>query len=147
MYIYKEKEFSSIRQLAEYVGINEKTLAWRLRKGMNIDAACQITDMRCRYYIDGNMEKSIIQICKDNKKKHDLVRNRLAYGYSMYDALNKPKKITKQGTPIVVLGILYNSIADAVRKNGLEQKESTIRRYLKQGREPDSVFGSFLDKD
>ena len=42
--------------------------------------------------------------------------------------------------PIVVDGILYNSISEAVRKLDLVNKESTIRRRLRAGWNPDSAF-------
>ena len=62
----------------------------------------------------------------------------------MHDALNKPKKVTRQGKAIVVNGILYNSIAEAARKLGLSEKESTIRRRLASGEIPNDAF-SFND--
>lgn len=135
-YIYEGKMFTSIRSLAGYAGINEKTLTARLRRGMPVDAACEKTDFRCSY-TDG---KSITQTCGEKKKDPDLVRNRLRHGYSMFDALNKPKKITKQGKPIVVNGILYNSIAHALRELGLENRESTVRGRLKAGYPPNEAF-------
>lgn len=79
-------------------------------------------------------------MCADHGKDVELVRNRLNRNYSLNDALNKPKKIAKQGMPIVVDGILYNSISEAVRKLDLVNKESTIRRRLRAGWNPDSAF-------
>ncbi len=140
IYVYDGKEFNSVKSLAEYVGKNEKTITARLRKGMNVDDACNPDDLRCTYYENGSEKKSIIKICNENLKSEMLVRNRLRYGYTMHDALNKPKKVTKQGKPIVVNGILYNSIADAVRKLELANKESTIRYRLKHGMKPDNAF-------
>ncbi len=139
-YIYNDKEFHSIKQLSEYVNINEKTLTARLRKGMAIEDACKKIDLRCTYYLDNNIEKTLLQICKEQSKKPDLIRNRLKYGYSLYEAFNKPKKISKQGIPIVVNGILYNSIAAALKKLNLLHKESTIRRRLKSGMNADTAF-------
>ncbi len=140
IYTYEDREFSSLKALAQYAGIHEKTLTARLRKGMSIEEACEKTDLRCSYYRDGDVEKSIAQICEEQAKDRDLVRNRLHYGYSMYDALNKPKKISRQGIPIVVNGILYNSIAAALRKLGLEHKENTVRGRLKRGMAPNEAF-------
>jgi hypothetical protein len=140
VYVYEGREFSSIRKLSEYVNINEKTLTARLRKGMSVEEACQKADLRCSYYVDGGKEKSIAQICREQAKNADLIRNRLKYGYSLNDALNKPKKISKQGIPIVVNGILYNSIASALRGLNLLHKESTVRRRLKLGMKPDEAF-------
>ena len=139
-YVYENKEFHSIKALAEYVGKNEKTITARLRKGMTIDEACNLLDLRCSYYKDGDSKKSVSQICREQSKNEFLVRNRLSYGYTMQDALNKPKKIARQGSPIVVNGILYNSIASALRKLNLTDKESTIRRYLRLGMKPDDAF-------
>lgn len=141
MYIYKNKEFSSIKKLAEYCGVNEKTIVKRLGRGMSVDEACERNDLRCRYFKDkdGNM-KSITQICKEQSKNKDIVNNRLKYGYSLNDALNKPKNITKQGKAIVVDGILYNSIAMALRELNMEDKEQKVRRRLKKGISPDLAF-------
>ena len=139
-YEYDDKEFASIKALSEYVGIHEKTLTARLRRGMDIADACKKTDFRCTYFTEKGTKKSITEICMNNEKSKDLVFNRLKYGYSMEDALNKPKKVTKQGCPIVVEGILYNSIAAAVRKYNLQSKESTIHRKIREGRNPTEVF-------
>lgn len=140
IYQYDGKEFSSIKELAEYVDMNEKTLTARLRRGMSIEEACDQSDFRCSYYEDGDARKSIAQICKEQKKDAALIRNRLSYGYSFNDALNTPKKISRQGRPIVVNGILYNSIAAALRKMNLSHKESTVRRRLKKGMKPEEAF-------
>ena len=143
-YNYHGKEFHSLKELSEYAKINEKTLTSRIRRGMSIDEACTTKDFRCHYFnIDGE-EKSITQVCEDQRKDAELVSNRLKYGYSMHDALNKPKKVTRQGKAIVVNGILYNSIAEAARKLGLSEKESTIRRRLASGEIPNDAF-SFND--
>ena len=139
-YIYDSKEFGSIKSLAQYVGKNEKTITARLRKGMTVEKACDLDDLRCSYYKDGDTRKSITQICEEHSKDESLIYNRLHYGYSMNDALNKPKKITKQGAPIVVNGILYSSVAMAIKKLNLEKKESTIRRRLKSGIKPNDAF-------
>ena len=141
MYIYDSKEFCSVRELAKYCGVNEKTLLKRLKRGMPVEEACKKTDLRNRYVTDENGDiKSITQICKERKKNIELVNNRLKYGYNLHDALNKPKKTTKQGKPIVVNGILYNSIAMALRELNMEKKESKIRRRLKKGVAPDFAF-------
>ena len=58
----------------------------------------------------------------------------------MKDALNKPKKISRQGKAIIVNGILYNSISMACRKLGLEEKENVIRRRLRAGKTADEAF-------
>ncbi|MDY4838331.1 MAG: hypothetical protein SO160_02130 [Lachnospiraceae bacterium] len=139
-YIYDNKEFCSIKSLAQYVGKNEKTITARLRKGMTVEEACNADDLRCSYYKDGDIRKSITQICEEHSKDEFLIYNRLRYGYSINDALNKPKKVTKQGAPIVVNGILYNSISMAIKRLNLEKKESTIRRRLKIGMKPDDAF-------
>ncbi|MBQ9135971.1 MAG: hypothetical protein IJX66_07775 [Lachnospiraceae bacterium] len=140
IYIYEGQEFSSRKALAQYTGIHEKTLTARLRKGMSLEEACKKTDLRCSYHRDGDVEKSIVQICEEQDKDEELIRNRLHYGYSLHDALNKPKKITRQGIPIVVNGILYNSIAAALRKLGLEDKENIVRGRLARGMTPDRAF-------
>ncbi|MBQ7781775.1 MAG: hypothetical protein IJ405_07120 [Lachnospiraceae bacterium] len=140
IYTYEDQEFSSIKALAQHTGIHEKTLTARLRKGMSLEEACKKTDLRCSYHCVGNVEKSIVQICKEQDKNDDLIRNRLHYGYSLHDALNKPKKISRQGIPIVVNGILYNSIAAALRKLGLEDKEKIVRGRLARGMTPNAAF-------
>ena len=119
--------------------MNEKTLTARLRRGMSIEQACQELDLRCRYEKD-HENKSLAQVCRDNEKDVELVRNRLKYGYSLNDALNKPKKISRQGKPIVVRGVLYNSVASAIRKLGLQHKEGTVRSRLYIGKTPDEAF-------
>lgn len=139
-YEYDNKDFSSLKTLSEYVGINEKTLTARIRRGMSLEDACKRTDFRCTYFMEEGQERSIAEICVDNEKNQELVRNRLKYGYSMQDALNKPKQVTKQGRPIVVEGILYNSIAAAIRKYNLQSKTSMIRRKIGQGRSTTQVF-------
>jgi len=53
--------------------------------------------LRCSYHLDNEERKSIVQICDEQSKDASLVRNRMKYGYSLNDALNKPKKITRQG--------------------------------------------------
>lgn len=87
-----------------YLGRTKQPLQSRIRRGMSIDKACTTKDLRCHYFnIDGE-EKSITQVCEDQRKDAELVSNRLKYGYSMHDALNKPKKVTKQGKAIVEMG-------------------------------------------
>lgn len=46
----------------------------------------------------------------------------------------------RQGSPIIVNGILYKSIAAAARKQKLSHKESTIRSRLKAGWDNDRAF-------
>lgn len=131
------KEFHSIKDLAEYFGVHEKTITARLRRGMSAEEACLQTDLRCSYAEDN---KSISQICKEQEKDDALVRNRLRYGYSLQEALNKPKKISRQGKPIVVNGVLYNSLSMACRKLKLVEKENTIRSRLRAGKTPNEAF-------
>ena len=96
--------------------------------------------MNNTYYVDNGEEKSLSQICKEQKKDKALVKNRLKYGYSLHQALNKPKKIARQGKAVVVKGILYNSISEATRKLGLSNKERTIRSRLRNGWNIDEAF-------
>lgn len=133
-------EFHSIKELSEYSGVNEKTITARLRRGISVEDACKKKDLRCTYYSYENEEKPLCQICDEEEKNQELVRNRLKYGYSLKEALNKPKKISKQGKPIVVNGVLYNSIAMACRKLELKDKENTIRSRLRAGLSPNEAF-------
>lgn len=140
-YILDDKEFYSVKELAIYAGINEKTITARLRKGMSVADACVKKDFRCKYFnYKNNEEKSISEICREEEKDSSLIRNRLKYGYSLKDALNKPKKISRQGKAIIVNGILYNSISMACRKLELEEKENVIRRRLRAGKTADEAF-------
>lgn len=132
--------FYSLKALSKYSGVHEKTITARLRRGMTLQEACEKTDLRCTYYSDGNNKKSITQICDEQAKNPELIRNRLKYGYSLKDALNMPKKTSRQGKEIVVYGILYNSISEACRKRGVEDKESTIRSRLRAGKSPEAAF-------
>ena len=145
IYTYDGHTFTSVKALAEYSGVYEKTLQKRLARGIPIDEACENKDFRCSYHKVDDIEKSLTQICKEQSKDVELVYNRLHRGSSLNVALNKPKEITKQGKPIVVEGVLYNSIAVAVKKYNLSHKESTIRRRLSAGMKPDDVF-KFDDK-
>ena len=52
MYEFDGKEFGSLKDLAKYAGINEKTLTARIRRGMPVEQACQKTDLRCKYSMD-----------------------------------------------------------------------------------------------
>ena len=140
VYSIDGKDFYSIKALAAYVGKNKKTITARLRKGMSVEEACDLKDFRCKYFPHKNEEKPLCKICEEEEKDRYLVQNRLNYGYSLTDALNKPKKISKQGQPIVVNGVLYNSIAAACRKLGLEEKENTIRSRLRIGKTADEAF-------
>lgn len=140
VYLYNGKEFHSIKALANYVGINEKTLTKRLQRGLDIESACQKRKLSARYITEGVEEKYLAEVCGEQEKDCALVRNRLKYGYSLDEALNKPKKISKQGKPIIVNGVLYNSISAAVRKLNLEDKENTIRSRLGTGKNPNMAF-------
>lgn len=139
-YLYEGKEFTSIKALSEYTKIHEKTLTARLRRGMSVEQACVRTDFRCVYYAAGEEKKSLAEICRDNSKNTELVRNRLVYGYDLSKALNTPKKVTRQGRPVVVKGILYNSISDALRKLNLTHKENIVRSRLHRGKNIDEAF-------
>ena len=109
-------------------------------KKSSMEAACQKQLFNCTYYMDGGIVKSLSQVCIDHGKDAGLVRNRLKRNYSLNKALNSPKKIAKQGKPVVVNGILYNSIAEAARKLGLPHKESTIRSRLRAGWSNNDAF-------
>lgn len=139
-YQFRDREFHSIKELSQYTGVNEKTLVARIRRGMSVTEACEKKDLRCTYYSVNNELKSIKMICKEQIKNPDLIRNRLRYGYSLVDALNTPKKISRQVIPIVVHGVLYNSIAEALRKLNLTDKEQRVRRRLKKGIPPNDAF-------
>lgn len=140
IYLYDGQEFASIKKLSEYTKIHEKTLTARLRRGMSVEEACKKEDLRCHYYEEGKERKSVAEICRDKSKSEALVRNRLKYGYELSIALNTEKNITRQGKPIKVNGILYNSIADALRRLGLEQKEGIVRSRLSRGKSPEEAF-------
>lgn len=134
------QSFSSIKALAAYVGINEKTITARLRRGMSVEEACETRDFRSKYISYKGKEMTLSEICDMEDKNKELVTNRLRYGYSLSDALNKPKKISRQGKPIVVNGVLYNSVSAACRKLGLENRESTIRSRLRLGKSIEEAF-------
>lgn len=139
-YLYDNRSFSSIKALSKYTGVHEKTITARLRNGMSVEDACNPKKLRCKYYKDNGEEKTLTQICKEQAKDADLVRNRLKYGYTLNQALNKPKKIARQGKPVVVNGILYNSLSEAMRKLNLSHKEGTIRSRLRSGWSVDDAF-------
>ncbi len=140
-YLYDGKEFSSTKSLSKYCGVKETTIRARFRRGMSVDEACLLTDHRCRYI----EEKPLVSIIREQGQDPDLVNNRLKYGYTLSEALNTPKKITRQGRPIIVHGILYQSISAALRALELEDKESIIRGRLNRGYKPNDAF-SFLNK-
>lgn len=140
IYMVDDLEFHSIKDMSKHSGVHAKTITKRLQKGMSPQEACQKTDLRCRYMPYENEEKSISQICDEREKDETLVRNRLKYGYSLKDALDTPKKITRQGKPIEVYGISYNSVSEACRKRKLEDKEGTIRSRLRAGKTPEEAF-------
>lgn len=139
MYEYDGEKFSSIKKLARYVGLNEKTLTKRLQKGMSLDEACN-PKLKGRVYTKVSPEDSISSLCRKKKIDRSLIYNRRRYGYSEKDAFNKPKKISKQGRPMVVNGVLYTSVSLAIRELGLEERESTIRSRLRGGKSPDEAF-------
>ena len=139
-YPYDGKIFSSIRALSEYTGVNEKTITARLRRNMSVESACAPIKYSVRYYNESGEEKSIAQICKEQGKDSGLVRNRLAHNYSLQQALTMPKKIARQGKPIIVNDIKYHSIAEAIRKLDLSHKEGTIRSRLRSGWDVDAAF-------
>lgn len=134
------RDFHSLKDLAAYVGKNEKTITARLRRGMSVEAACKVEDLRCTYHPYKDEKKPLSQICKDEGKNRELVQNRLSYGYSLEDALYKPKKISRQGKPIVVNGVMYRSISMACRELGLESRENTIRSRIRIGKSVDDAF-------
>lgn len=78
-------------------------------------------------------------------KRRRVDQKQVEIGYSLNDALNKPKKVSRQGIPIVVNGLLYNSIAAALKQMNLSDKESTVRRRLKMGMKPEEAF-NFEDR-
>ena len=110
-YLYQGMEFHSTKDLSSYCGVKETTIRARLHRGMSIEEACSLTDHRCRYIED----KPVISIIREQGQDPDLVNNRLKYGYSLQEALNTPKKTTRQGRPIIVWGVLYQSISAALR--------------------------------
>lgn len=144
LYEYDGREFTSIKKLSEYVGIYEKTLGARLRRGMTVEEACEASDLRCRYFRTDGEEKSVSQICAEQDKDRDLVCNRLKRGYTIEEALNTPKKIARQGSPIVVNGILYKSVSSALERLDLSDRESAVRHRLRCGMSPDEAF-RFVD--
>lgn len=140
IYELEGKVFHSVKALADYSGVNEKTITARLRRGLSVEKACENIDFRCSYHVCENNEKSVSQICREQSKDADLVRNRLHYGYTLEDALNNPKKISKQGMPVIVRGKEYKSISEAIRSLKLSHKENTIRSRLRIGMEINQAF-------
>lgn len=140
MYSYNNKEFSSLKELSKYSGVNEKTITARLRRGLSVEEACKNTDLRCSYMEYNNSKNSIQQICDNENKNPQLIRNRLKYGYSINEALNTPKKISKQGKPIKINGILYGSVSEALRKLNMIDKEHVVRGRLYSGATPEQAF-------
>lgn len=146
VYHYDGHVFTSLKQLSNYAGINEKTLTARLRRGMSLDDACTKKDLHCSYREFNGEEKSLIDICRDENKDPELVRNRLRYGYTLDEALNRRKKISRQGKPIIIKGVLYNSISEALRRLNLTDKEGVVRSRLQLGWSPDRAFDFGLHK-
>lgn len=141
MYEYEGKTFSSIKKLAEYLGINEKTLTARLRRGMALEEACNPV-LEGRIYLQGAKKGCISDMAKRRGIDPYLVYNRRRYNYSE-TKLFKEKKITKQGRLVVVGECEYSSLAAAIREHHLELYEQRIRRRIKQGQSPDDVFREF----
>lgn len=139
-YLYDGKMFTSLKALSKYCGVYEKTISYRIHHGMTLEEACVNKKYSCNYSYDDSKEKSLIDLCKDKKKDIELVQNRLSRGYTIQEALNKPKKVTKQGKSVLVDGTLYNSVSEACRELKLEVKESTIRRRLLKGWNADDAF-------
>lgn len=143
MYEYDEMTFSSIKKLAEYSGLNEKTLTARLRRGITLEEACNPV-LKGRVYLQEVQKGCISDMAKQRGIDPHLIYNRRRYNYSESELFGE-KKITKQGHPVVVGECEYSSLAAAIRKHHLEPYEQRIRRRIRQGQSPDDVFGEFLD--
>lgn len=147
-YFLDGKEFSSIKKLSEYTGVNEKTITKRLKRGLTVDEACKQSDLRCNYNINIDGEnKSLSDICREKKRDYAFISNRLSYGYDISEALSAPKKVTKQGITTVVNGIEFKSRAEAIRAFNLEKYEQRICRKINAGNEINEVFREFIIKD
>lgn len=142
-YMLDGRGFSSQRELSVYCGVHEKTIAARLRHGLSLQEACKKEDKRDTYYVMNGERKSLKEICRCCGQDKELVRNRLAYGYSIEEAVSLPKKVSRQGNPLMVNGMWYPSLSAALRNFGLEAHESAIRYHMKRGRNPDDVFAGF----
>lgn len=68
MYEFDGKEFGSLKDLAKYAGINEKTLTARIRRGMPVEQACQKTDLRCKYSMDQGAKNLLLKFAGRMKK-------------------------------------------------------------------------------
>lgn len=144
MYEYDGKTFSSIKKLAEYLGINEKTLTARLQRGMKLEEACNPI-LKGRVYLKGVQKGCISDMAKRRGMDPHLIYNRRKYNF-LETELFVEKKITKQGRLVVVGECEYSSLAAAIREHHLEPYEQRIRRRIRQGQSPDDVFGEFLSK-
>lgn len=143
MYKYEGMEFSSLRKLAAYAGINEKTLTARLRRGVELEEACDSV-LKGRVYLRGAQKGSISDMARRRGIDPHLIYNRRRYGYAETE-LFREKRITKQGRLVAVGECEYASLAAAIRAYHLEQYEQRIRRRIGQGKSPDDVFGEFLE--
>lgn len=142
MYEYDGRTFSSIKKLAEYSGVNEKTLTARLQRGMTLEEACTPV-LKGRVYLQGVQKGCISDMAKRRGIDPHLIYNRRKYNY-LETKLFEEKKITKQGRLVVVGECEYSSLAAAIREHHLELYEQRIRRRIRQGQSPDDVFREFL---
>lgn len=143
MYKYDGMEFSSLRELAAHAGINEKTLTARLRRGVELEEACNPV-LKGRIYLRGAQKGSISDMAKRRGIDPHLIYNRRKYGYTETELFGE-KRITKQGRLVAVGECEYASLAAAIRAHHLEPYEQRIRRRIGQGQSPDDVFGEFLE--
>lgn len=138
MFIYQQKNYKSIRELAKEVKIPYTTLLHRLDNGKTLDEAIgQNRESHRQLNIKGKIFSSITDAAKFFKLSPGTVSARLRNGWSPEEAVGlvkrkrkKPKNITKN--PVCVNGVTFPSLAAAARHFGLA--ENMVNKRVKNNK-------------
>ena len=127
-YDHLGNKFNSIKAMCEHWGIPEGTFRHRINRGLSLKDALEnnrnitVTGIETYDHL-GNKFNSFIDMCKYWDKTDLLVNNRLGRGWSLEDALERPKKESSVKNIVYDhLGNEFNTKTDMCKYWGIEIK-------------------------
>lgn len=138
MFVYQQKNYKSIRELAKEVNIPYTTLLHRLDNGKTLDEAVKQSCKFCKQLkVADNIFPSITAAANFFKLKPGTVSHRLRDGWSPEEAVGlikrkrkKSKNVTTTKNPVCVNNMTFSSLYAAARHFGLG--ENMVNKRVKK---------------
>lgn len=138
MYKYKNKNYSSLRELADFTGIKRETIKYRLNKGMSLKEACSKEVRGYNEIIVRNKKfKSLNKAAIFYNIHHNTVRDRISKGWSVEEAFGLAKRkscTTCKGKVYKITNSINNKVYIGITIGTLESRFNSHKYHARKVR-------------